>query len=94
MKEFFTEYPPVIKHPHLSSNHHEAKPVDWQAADDCLQVDRTIDEVSWAIPGKLFIFNDNHSMQTTRRRRIIIIIFLIFSSRLYWWNSTIRNICK
>ncbi|CAF0785203.1 unnamed protein product [Adineta steineri] len=51
MTEFFTEYPPVIKHPHVSPTHLQARPTDWQAADDSLQVDRTIDEVSWATPG-------------------------------------------
>jgi len=52
MTEFFTEYPPVIKHPHTSSTHQQVKPIDWQAADDSLQVDRTVDEVAWAAPGK------------------------------------------
>jgi deoxyribodipyrimidine photo-lyase len=51
MNEFFTEYPPVIKHPHTSSSHHQVKPVDWQAADDSLQVDRTVNDVAWAVPG-------------------------------------------
>ena len=55
MNEFFTEYPPVIKHPHTSNNHSEIKPIDWQAADDSLQVDRTVNEVSWATPGKKFL---------------------------------------
>ncbi len=54
MNEFFTEYPPVIKHPHTLSSHHQVKSIDWQAADDSLQVDRTVGEVSWAIPGKIF----------------------------------------
>ncbi len=56
MEEFFTEYPPVIQHPHASSNHHLVESIDWQAADDSLQVDRTVDDVSWAIPGKIFFF--------------------------------------
>ena len=51
MSEFFTEYPPIIKHPHTSSKHHQIQAIDWQAADDSLQVDRTVDDVSWAIPG-------------------------------------------
>jgi deoxyribodipyrimidine photo-lyase len=54
MSEFFTEYPPVIKHPHTSSSHHQVKPIDWQAADDSLQVDRTVNDVAWAVPGKRF----------------------------------------
>ncbi len=54
MNEFFTEYPPVIKHPHTSSSHHQVKPIDWQAADDSLQVDRTVNDVAWAVPGKRF----------------------------------------
>ncbi|CAF0871498.1 unnamed protein product [Rotaria sordida] len=51
MNEFFTEYPPIIKHPYTSSNDYQIKSIDWQAVDDSLQVDRTIKEVSWAIPG-------------------------------------------
>ena len=58
MNEFFTEYPPIIKHPYTSSNYHQVKSIDWQATDDSLQVDRTVDEVSWAIPGKIFFFSD------------------------------------
>ena len=60
MTEFFTEYPPVIKHPHTSTNHQQVKPVDWQAADDSLQVDRSVDEVTWAVPGKLFFISINN----------------------------------
>jgi deoxyribodipyrimidine photo-lyase len=81
MDEFFTEYPPVIKHPYILSKHqNQVKPIDWQAADDSLQVDRTVDEVSWAVPGKnLFPIKKE---------------FLFFRDRLYWWNSAIRIIYK
>ncbi|CAF4296934.1 unnamed protein product [Rotaria socialis] len=51
MNEFFTEYPPVIKHPHTSTTHSEMKTIDWETVDDSLQVDRTVNEVSWATPG-------------------------------------------
>ena len=56
MNEFFTEYPPVVKHPHTSSYHHQKQLIDWQEADDSLQIDRTVNEVSWAIPGKICFF--------------------------------------
>jgi len=57
MNEFFTEYPPVIQHPHISSNNDQIKSIDWQAADDSLKVDRTVGDVSWAIPGNIFFIN-------------------------------------
>jgi deoxyribodipyrimidine photo-lyase len=59
MNEFFTEYPPVIKHPHISFNSDQVKSIDWQAADDSLKVDRTVGDVSWAIPGKIFFIGTN-----------------------------------
>jgi deoxyribodipyrimidine photo-lyase len=62
MNEFFTEYPQVIKHPHTSSEHHQVKPTDWQAADNSLQVDRTVDDVAWAIPGKIFCHEEIKSI--------------------------------
>jgi len=55
MNEFFTEYPPVIKHPFTSGKFQQDKSIDWQAAEDSLQVDRTVNDVSWAIPGKIFL---------------------------------------
>lgn len=51
MNEFFTEYPPVIKHPHAPPTLAEVKAVDWQAADDSLQVDRSVVDAAWATPG-------------------------------------------
>ena len=47
--EFLTHFPPVVIHPHLPI----AKPekIDWKAAEESLKCDRTVDEVSWAIPG-------------------------------------------
>ena len=52
MNEFFTEYPPVIQHPHSSPGDKQGQLVDWEAADDSLQVDRTVTDVTWAVPGK------------------------------------------
>lgn len=57
MNEFFTEYPPVVEHPFTSSNQQKIKPVDWEAAEDSLQVDQSVKDVSWAVPGKIFILN-------------------------------------
>lgn len=58
MTEFFTEYPPVIKHPHTAAPEQQTEPVDWQAADDSLQVDRTVPEVAWATPGRIEFCSD------------------------------------
>lgn len=46
---FLTPFPPVIKHPHKGKL--KSDEIDWQAAEAALEVDRTIDEVSWAKPG-------------------------------------------
>ncbi|XP_058830186.1 deoxyribodipyrimidine photo-lyase isoform X2 [Topomyia yanbarensis] len=46
---YLTEFPPVIKHPHKPS--FKANPINWVKLQDILQVDRTIDEVDWAVPG-------------------------------------------
>lgn len=51
MNEFFTEYPPVIKHPFTSEKSQEDETVDWQAAEDSLQVDRTVGDVAGIVPG-------------------------------------------
>jgi deoxyribodipyrimidine photo-lyase len=53
MNEYFTEYPPVVKHPYTSSIEQQSQPVDWQAADDSLQVDRTVSDVDWAVAGEI-----------------------------------------
>ncbi|CAH1405666.1 unnamed protein product [Nezara viridula] len=49
--EFLTPFPPVTEHPY--SGEQKAKEIDWAAAEASLEVDRTIDEVSWAKPGYL-----------------------------------------
>ncbi|BFZ00295.1 hypothetical protein BsWGS_03334 [Bradybaena similaris] len=46
---FLTDFPPLVQHPHCPN---KMPPVtDWKAADAYLQVDRTVQEVSWAKPG-------------------------------------------
>ena len=57
MTEFFTEYPPVIQHPHTAAKEQQSEPVDWQAADDSLQVDRSVPEVDWATPGRMNVYS-------------------------------------
>lgn len=49
MDEFLTEFPPLIKHPYpekikFSSN-------DWEMALESVQVDTSVDEITWAKPG-------------------------------------------
>lgn len=83
MDEFFTEFPPVVKHPYTSKMYSDIKPIDWQAADDSLQVDRSVNEVSWATPGTVFLFL-NH-LKIIRKWNYVL-------NRLHRRNSAIRII--
>ncbi|XP_058460233.1 deoxyribodipyrimidine photo-lyase isoform X2 [Malaya genurostris] len=49
LDEYLTQFPPVIKHPFKSAP--KANSVNWVKLQDLLKVDRTIDEVEWAVPG-------------------------------------------
>ncbi|XP_046383944.1 deoxyribodipyrimidine photo-lyase-like [Ischnura elegans] len=49
LPEFLTHFPPVISHPYPGTV--KAEPVDWAAAEASLQVDQSVKEVSWAVPG-------------------------------------------
>uniref|UniRef100_A0A8D8BYM9 Deoxyribodipyrimidine photo-lyase n=1 Tax=Culex pipiens TaxID=7175 RepID=A0A8D8BYM9_CULPI len=49
LNTYLTQFPPVVKHPHKSKLKAEA--IDWTKLLDTLQVDRTVDEVEWAVPG-------------------------------------------
>lgn len=49
LDDFFTEFPPVIRHPHPAKS--KPEPVDWESADSGLAVDKTVSEVDWAISG-------------------------------------------
>lgn len=49
LNSYLTEFPPVAKHPHKVKMMPEA--VDWEAARNFLQVDRSVGEVDWAVPG-------------------------------------------
>lgn len=49
LKEFNTEFPPVVKHPHKAPK--KPEPVDWKAADASLKCDRSVEPVGWAKPG-------------------------------------------
>lgn len=48
MREFLTEFPPVIKHPHAGK---ASIKTDWKAVDEFIEVDRNVQEVNWAEPG-------------------------------------------
>ena len=74
MNEFFTEYPPVIKHPHASPTQTEVKAVDWQAADDSLQVDRSVADAAWATPGKTLFFSSQLPDDRFARSRLQAIL--------------------
>ena len=50
LPEFLVQIPSVVKHPHPSPQGAHLH-VDWMAADSSLQVDRTVGEVPWAVPG-------------------------------------------
>lgn len=47
LPEFLVKIPPLETHPHKCST----EPVDWLSAEKSLQVDRTVKEVDWAVPG-------------------------------------------
>ncbi|CAL8319080.1 unnamed protein product [Arctogadus glacialis] len=49
LPEFLTEFPVVEKHSYTATR--PAKPVDWSEALGSLQLDRTVGEVDWALPG-------------------------------------------
>ncbi|XKL67184.1 hypothetical protein PGB90_010604 [Kerria lacca] len=49
LNEFLTEFPPVIKHPYISSL--KADLIDWKNAGKTLEVDKTIKPVSSITPG-------------------------------------------
>lgn len=49
LDHFLTEFPPVIKHPYDTEM--QASKVDWKEAFHSLEVDMTVDEVTWAKPG-------------------------------------------
>lgn len=51
LKEFLTEIPPVIKHPHKTA--HPASPVDWDEAYNSLEVDQSVPPITWAQPGTI-----------------------------------------
>ncbi|XP_055534407.1 deoxyribodipyrimidine photo-lyase [Wyeomyia smithii] len=46
---YLTEFPPVIKHPHKEVI--RPKIIDWSKLLESLTVDKTVDEVDWAVPG-------------------------------------------
>ncbi|XP_053315662.1 deoxyribodipyrimidine photo-lyase-like isoform X2 [Spea bombifrons] len=49
LAQFLTEFPPVTKHPYTPK--FEAEPIDWDKCYSSLEVDRTVKEVGWAVPG-------------------------------------------
>lgn len=49
LKEFLTEFPPVIKHPHKASN--KSEKIDWKEVVESIKPDKTVGEVDWIEPG-------------------------------------------
>ncbi|XP_066602379.1 deoxyribodipyrimidine photo-lyase-like [Prorops nasuta] len=49
LDEYLTQFPPVIKHPYTTSQ--KIKGNNWKSALKNVEVDKTVDEVEWAIPG-------------------------------------------
>lgn len=49
LKQFLTEFPPVINHPHAGD--YDIKAVDWEAVDSFIDVDRAVKDVDWAKAG-------------------------------------------
>ncbi|XP_067630161.1 deoxyribodipyrimidine photo-lyase [Eurosta solidaginis] len=51
LEEFLTEFPPVIKHTYNKKLMADYKLVNWKAAEEFLECDRSVDAVDWAMPG-------------------------------------------
>ncbi|XP_075229488.1 deoxyribodipyrimidine photo-lyase-like isoform X2 [Lycorma delicatula] len=49
LSQYLTKFPPVMKHPY--SGNLKADEIDWKSAENTLQVDRTMEPVTWLIPG-------------------------------------------
>ncbi|CRL06263.1 CLUMA_CG018945, isoform A, partial [Clunio marinus] len=49
LKEFLTEFPPLIRHPHKAKS--PAASIDWNRVISSLKVDRLVPEVTWIKPG-------------------------------------------
>ncbi|XP_066954804.1 deoxyribodipyrimidine photo-lyase-like isoform X2 [Macrobrachium rosenbergii] len=49
LSHYLTKFPPVVAHPYKSK--FKVEPVDWVAADNTLEIDRTVEPVEWAVPG-------------------------------------------
>lgn len=49
MKEYLTEFPPVIKHPYSTKQKFDKNP--WDTALDTVLIDKTVDKVTWANGG-------------------------------------------
>ncbi|XP_074658072.1 deoxyribodipyrimidine photo-lyase-like [Tubulanus polymorphus] len=47
--EYLTQFPSVAEHPHSADT--KPEPIDWDSVKSGLQVDRTVGEVDWAVPG-------------------------------------------
>ncbi|XP_043787122.1 deoxyribodipyrimidine photo-lyase-like isoform X1 [Apis laboriosa] len=49
LEEFLTEFPPVIKHPHITKEKFEKN--NWKIALQNVEVDKSVKEITWAKPG-------------------------------------------
>lgn len=49
LPEFLTQFPPLIKHPH--STEQKLEKINWETALDEVKIDRTVEEIDWAVPG-------------------------------------------
>ncbi|XP_070539072.1 deoxyribodipyrimidine photo-lyase-like [Ptychodera flava] len=49
LSPYLTQFPAVCVHPHKAKT--KSEPIDWSAAKASLEVDRTVAEVDWAMPG-------------------------------------------
>lgn len=51
LKEFLTEFPPLIKHPHKADKSLKSEKIDWQEALESIKPDKKVGEVDWLEPG-------------------------------------------
>lgn len=49
LKDFLTEFPPVVKHPYHSDDKHQA--IEWDKVESHIEVNMDVGEVNWAVPG-------------------------------------------
>jgi len=69
LKQYLTHFPPLIVHPYESEVKCES--VNWEDADNFLECDRAVEEVTWLKPGATSAFETLFSFLEKRIKRYI-----------------------